>query len=405
MVRHTVAVLILISVFNLVNAGDNPGKTFFIEPEWMIGKNIPIYDNFPKSALRQNLLFNFGYIHTDSTQNWVSYYNYPTIGISAVFSALGNREVLSSEFGLIPYVLLKSSRNPRKSFDFKLGLGITYDIKPYNKEWNPDNLAFSSNVNWGFHLLMYKNILVSRKINIKSGIGFLHTSNAHTVLPNYGLNSFVLSMAFQFPRGNLDPMFALKQNKLPLDYTKHYFLQARYGFGWHKLGGTEGPSGGPTYRVSSYSLSGGILLRQQMKLRAGITYRYYDSYYNYILKTPDSLFQNSPDQFRHNPRLEASAINIFIGCEFLIGHFGFDMEGGYNVYKPFYKEYNDRWAYNKGFEYWRARYLSIRLGANYYLINTSKKPRHNLLIGTHVNANYTKADFMDVSLAYVYHIN
>jgi hypothetical protein len=402
MFRKFIFSVTLLCFYTRINAGVNPGKIFFIEPEWMTGWNIPIYDEFPECSLRQNLLLNFGYIHTDSLSNWVSYFNYPTIGISAVYSALGNREVFKSEFGLIPYILLKTSRNPHKSFDFKMGLGVTFDTHPYDKEHNPDNLVISTPFNWGFHLLVYKNILVRRKINVKMGFGLLHTSNGHTVLPNYGLNTLALSLAFLFPHGDYDPMFALKQPKLPLDRTKHYIIQARYGLGWHKFGGTTGPVGGPTYKVSSFALSGGIIFKQQAKIRTGITYRYYDSYYNYIRTTPDSLFRTNPGEYKQHPHLQASSLSVLFGCEFLIRHFGLDLEGNYNFYKPFYKEFNELYEYKKGSDYWISEHIALRLGVNYYLIDTSKKPRQNLLIGTHINANYFKAEFMDVSLAYVY---
>ena len=404
MFRKSVVALILFFLFKQLIAGDNPGRIFFIEPEWMIGKNIPIYDAFPSTVLRQSLLINMGFIQTDTIRNWVSYYNYPTIGLSVVYSDIGNRKVLGNELALIPYIIFKSSRNPKKSIDFKLGMGVTYDVKPYNKERNPSNLVVASNFNWGFHFLVYKNLLVSRKINIKSGFGLQHTSNAHTVLPNYGLNSLVLSLAIQLPQGKFDPQFAAKGNKLSVDRTKHFLLQARYGYGWHKLGGTTGPIGGPTYKVNTYSISGGVILKQQLKLRTGLTYRFYESYYHYIMNTPDSQFRTDPARYRQHPGLEASNINLLIGCEFLIGHLGLDMEGGFNVYKPFYKEFNDKFKFKNGFSYWKSKYLTTRLGLNYYLIDTSRKPLHNVFVGTHVNTNYAEADFMDVSLAYVYQI-
>ncbi len=39
-----------------------------------------------------------------------------------------------------------------------------------------------------------------------------------------------------------------------------------------------------------------------------------------------------------------------------------------------------------------------RLGVKLYLFNTNKIPKNNLYIGANINANYTQADFSELSL-------
>ena len=380
----------------------DPIRTFFIQTDWMAGKNVRIYDKFPASTFRKNFGLDIGYIFQDTTQNWVSYYNYPSLGISMVYSDLGNPEIFNKEYSLIPYILLKTSRDPKRSLDFKIGLGLSYCTRPYNAESNPLNLVIGSKFNWGLQLLVYKNLLVSSHFILKSGIGFIHTSDAHTELPNYGLNSAMISMALQFPSGNYDPDFAMKQKKLPVNHKKRFFLQARSGLGWHELGGTVDPIGGPNYRINNYTLSGGIIFHQQLKISTGFTYRYYHSFYQYIMNTPDIEWGTDPSYFRKNPHGKSSNLIFFIGCEFMLGHVGLEINEGINLYKPFYREFNERWEFKKGFDYIRNRYISSRIGLNYYLVDNSRMPQNNVWLGAHIDANFGKADFMEFCVGYSY---
>jgi len=391
---HTYFLLVLILTKGMAQPSYQASiKTF--QPEIMMGKNIPVYEDFPESNLRTSLFMTYGVIHHDTTKHWVSYYNYPTTGISMSYSSLGNRDVLSQEFSLLPFITLKTSRNIRKSLDFKLGLGVSYFTNPFHEEQNPGNRVIGSHFNWGFQAFLYKNLLVSNLVIIKAGLGFLHHSNAHTSLPNYGLNSAMFSLAAEFPTRSYDPEQPLKQSKMPIDRTKHYFIQSRYGLGFHELGGTDYPRGGPTYNIHTLSLSGGIIFKQQMKWKAGVIYRFYESFYEYA--KIDIRGTLGDDHLS-----TASNVMLFTGIEFLINHVGIDIEAGINLHKPFYDEFNERWEFKQGFEFTRNKYISTRLGLNYYLINTAKMPRHNVRVGTHINANFGEADFMDISLGYTW---
>ncbi len=393
--------LVFIFLFQMAMAGNGDSlRTFFIQGEFMAGKNVRIYDKFPASSMRKTFTLDLGYIYQDTTSQWVSYYHYPILGLSLVYSDLGNPLVLSKEYSLIPYIQLRTSLNPKKSLDFKLGLGLSYDTRPYDPERNPDNLVIGSRFNWGLQALIYKNLVISDRMYLKAGIGFIHTSDAHTKLPNYGLNSTVVSVALQFPQGNSDPFFPMNHKKLPVNKSGHFFLQARFGYGWHQLGGTTDPIGGPTYPVDNYTISTGLLIHQQLKISAGLTYRFYHSFYHYILNTPDIQWGTDPAFYRKNPRSNSSDVIFFLGSEFLLGHFGFEINEGLHLYKPFYREFNYRWEFKHGFDYLRNRYIASRIGLNYYLVDTSKLPHNNVWFGAHIDANFGKADFMELCVGY-----
>ena len=394
---YSILCLLLTGAMNIATGQTYPPeRILFLEPEIMIGRNIPIYDKFPESGIRSNYVLNLGIQTLDTGKHWVKYYNFPTTGISFSYSNLGNREVLRNEFSLIPFIVLKTSRNPRKSIDFKIGLGASYFNHPYHEVYNPENKVIGSQFTWAFQFFLYKNLYVSNRMNLKLGGGFLHSSNAHTTIPNYGMNSVMVSLALQMANKPYDPDFTRQFDKLPLRRRNHYFIQARLGYGWHELGGTWEPVGTKDYRINSYSISGGVIKKRHLRLSLGFTYRFYESFYDFIRNN------KSRTGLGENPKSEASNVIIHIGTEFLIGHLGMDIQLGYNLHKPFYDEFNSRWEFNNGFKYWRNKYLVTRFGMKLYLISNEKMPRHNVYLGSHINANFGKADFMDLSLGYTF---
>jgi hypothetical protein len=190
----------------------------------------------------------------------------------------------------------------------------------------------------------------------------------------------------------------MKFEDIPVNKKKYYFIQARFGYGWHELGGTFDPIGTRDFPVNSYSLSGGAILKQHIKLSLGLTYRFYNSFYDYLVRRKNEI----RTELGTNPRTESSNVFVFIGTEFLIGHIGLDLAFGFNLHKPFYDEFNVRWEFNEGFKNFRNKYLVTRFGLKFYLISNERMPRHNIYLGSHINANFGKADFMDLSLGYIF---
>lgn len=384
-----------ISAARIAAQGVLPEKTYYLEPELLAGKNIPVYAEFPDSEIRSTIMMSMGTLHREKDKSWVSYFNFPSTGISVLYSNLGNPEIYGQEVSILPYLVLHTSQNARRSWDFKTGLGASYFNNPYHAELNPDNLVIGSPYAWAFHLKVSRNLLVSPSVLFRLGLGYMHSSNAHTRLPNYGMNAAVLSLSAQFPTRAYDPDRHAMLEKDPADKEKHYFFHVRSGYGWHELGGTFQPIGGRTWPVYSQSFAVGIIFRQHIKVRMGITHRFYKSFHQDILKW-------GVRGFGENPVAEASNINVFVGSEFLLGHVGIDIEGGFNVHKPYYREFNHRFEFKEGFEYWRSHHISTRMGLKYYLITHEKMPRHNVSLGAHINANFGEADFMDISLGYTY---
>ena len=379
----------------IILQNDNP---FYIETEVMLGKLIPVYPNYPSSSLQKSIFFNFGNYNNSPKNPWASFYKRPFTGTSIAISDFGNRSVFGYGISILPYVIFHTPKLDRPAWHFKFGLGASFYTKTFDQNTNPENESVSSPYTWAFKLFIYRDVLVRPRMRLKIGTGWLHGSNGHTELPNFGINSAMLSIAAQFYKQPVDWGFASAKNEeLTITKKKEYFFLFRTGLGVHELGGPSGPVGGPKKFIHVYSASAGKIVKDFIKLRVGLVYRYYDHFHDFIV-------ENALSEFNDQPTWNASNINLFFGSEFLMGHFSLDAELGFNLFKPFYQEQYRRFEKQSDVERILKTILSQRLGLNYYFINTNKKPIHNFNIGFHINANFGQADFTELSLAYTYRL-
>jgi len=367
---------------------------FFIEPEVMYGKIIGNYPDYPSSNGRKTFVLSVGRQQSTLTNSWAKYFNFPSTGVSFSISDLGNPTTLGYEYSILPFVVLNTSKSHKKTWYLKLGLGSSY--YPTNYTTNPANEAIGSKVTWAFQTFIYKNIHSTEQLNLKLGAGFLHGSNAHAQLPNFGLNAAMLTLSAQWLNKPFDPNFAVS-NTPDIDREKHYFIQVRQGLGYHEYGGTRVPVGGKTRPVYTFSISAGVLYRNHIKVRTGFTYRYYEQYYN------DIMLQQDPE-FISKPRSSASNIYWHLGSEFLLGHVGLNFEGGINIYKPYFDVYFEKYGTGTGLKEFLKKTFNSRLGLNLYAKNTNKNPKHNVFLGVNISTNFGQADFGEGSFGYVMRI-
>jgi hypothetical protein len=367
----------------------------FIETEYSVGKIVPNYTKiFPTTSFQQSLTLSFGKQNFDTT-NWGKYYRFPETGLSLFASNLGNNKVYGNQFSVLPFIRFQLF-NQTKPLYLKLALGVTYFTTHYDSITNKENLSNGSPFTWGFQAMLYKTIYQKNDFNLKLVGGYSHHSNGHTQIPNFGLNSALFGVSAQWLKADKKkPLKGSMLDTKPELKLKRYFISFREGVGFHELGATYSPIGGDKKMVYTTSLSLGVLFNNHIKWKAGFAHRYYQHYYDYIK-------ENNLTQFNNNAEWSASNIYFFTSVEFLMSHVAIDVEGGLNMYKPFYKKFNDDFQKDKGFNYELKRWLNARMGLNYYLVNTLNTPTHNIYFGAHINANFGQADFTEFSFGYVY---
>lgn len=387
--KYKVGFTFIAILYSVLSAGQaDSGKlchSFFIEPEFLAGKIAPNYEPYPPSGAKETFVLNMGESNIDN-KPWAKYYNHPDVGISLAFSQLGNERVFGNEIEILPFITLNTTRRLKNTWFFKVGMGASYFTKHFDSVSNPENQAVGSSVTWAFKLFLYRSLWVTKKINLRICGGYCHSSDGHTKLPNLGLNSGLLGISAQFNQHSPNPDFLYPEKSVE-QAPRDYFIQLRTGAGMHIRGNPFGPLNGPEYGVYSLALSGGIIFKQHIKVRTGFTYRDYG-------KLMDYTGQNYTTW-------QSSNLFFHLGCEFLIGHFGMDIEGGINLYKPFYHRfYQDYEGSTASTFYFLKSAFPMRLGLNYYFIDPYKNTRFNVFAGADIDANFGQADFSEINLGY-----
>jgi hypothetical protein len=84
---------------------------------------------------------------------WEYMYNYPLIGISCWYSDLGNTKPLGSAYAVFPYINFPLLGKKGFNIYFRLGVGLGYLTKKYDRYENYENLVIGSHINGNVNLL------------------------------------------------------------------------------------------------------------------------------------------------------------------------------------------------------------------------------------------------------------
>jgi hypothetical protein len=365
----------------------------------MIGKVVPNYINdFPNTNLQHAINIDIGTLKNDTSNIWTKYYNYPQTGMSFFLSNIGNNQVFGNQISILPFISFRVLKKQKTPCYLKLGLGASYFTTYHDTINNKENIDIGSPFTWAFHAYLYKSIHRSNGLDLKLGIGYSHASNGHTQLPNLGINSALVSIAAQFYKKQNTAYLQPNKNKNSFELNKHYTLGVEKGIGFHEFGNQDHPVGGKKYLVHTSSFAFGSILKNHHKTKIGLVYRYYDSYHDYILTHNEPIYIESPKN-------SSSNFELFVGSEFFLGHVAIDVTLGINLYKPFYKKFEEIFPETNQWEYFVKRTISTRLGLNLYLINANKLPKHNIYLGPHIKTNFDQADFTEITFGYTYRIN
>lgn len=363
----------------------------FISAEGMAGKIVPNFLNYPGSDIRNTFTLGTGMWQTDTSARWRSYFGFPLSSFEVSFSRLGNDAIFGYEWSAMPVVSFFGRPGNPLSWRYTFGLGASYITRHYVPKDNEQNEAIGSSLTWNFKAFLYKGFRVGHRGFYSLGAGYLHSSNGHMQLPNYGLNSALISLQyFWFSRG-----FRPSSANLQTAKTRPAkVVQLRQGVGMHALGNAGGPVDSPRKPVYTTAISVGWIFRQSIKLNTGFAYRYYQHYYDYISENQVAGYADRPNE-------SASCVYFLLGCELLLGHVSMDIAGGLNIFKPFYKTFYDTFERGGNTDYWLKRLFNTRLGLNVYLFDPAIV-RNNFFTGAHINANFGQADFSEISVGYSY---
>jgi len=185
------------------------------------------------------------YKNTFGQKKWQQLHNYPRLGISVIAMDLGNDEELGNGYGVFSFIELPSNHHRKISWNMKLGYGLGYIEKPFDREENFKNVAIGSH----FNALIYANsnwkVKFSKALDFSVGLSVVHFSNAASSVPNLGINILSLNTGLSYGFGKREAFVVNELEKRPRKWTK----SLRATFGAKEIP----PADGPKYFVSAYS--------------------------------------------------------------------------------------------------------------------------------------------------------
>jgi hypothetical protein len=347
-----------------------------------LGKILDIYPNMP-----QQKLHSLGYLtlRFENSDKYQGLYGMPKHGVRLSIHDLGNSQHLGWGVGMQYQAAFEQKIGNRWRTIQGFEIGGIYVTKPYHPITNTQNIVFGS----------YFSALISASAGLKYQMqstyislqaSFWHSSNAHTVLPNVGMNTPIASLAFGYQfRTN----YRTQQDTSSLKFKlpNKWSAMVIGAWGTNEAGGTVRPTNGDTYQ----KYLGAIGLAYRMNTIHRLTFSiegYYDQTY--------ALWNDVMGWKNNNPQLQASAVMLMAGHEFIYGRFGLIVQAGLNVYNPTLNrligEVERPTTMNR-----IKRYVPGRFAARYYL-NQHETSFASCFIQAAVKSNLGQADFFEAGL-------
>ncbi|MFO7614149.1 MAG: acyloxyacyl hydrolase [Bacteroidales bacterium] len=158
---------------------------------------------------------------------WEYMYNYPFIGVSYWYSDLGRTRPLGSAHALFPYINFPLLRSRDFNIYFRLGVGLGYLTRRYDRYDNYENLAIGSHINGAVNLLFEARWRLGDRFMASAGLSLMHFSNGAIRQPNYGLNMPGINLALAYRLSCENPYLRQKlmPELVPFEFDGKKFLQ------------------------------------------------------------------------------------------------------------------------------------------------------------------------------------
>jgi len=170
------------------------------------------------------------------------------LGISTIYINLGDIDRLGKAYGVQPTLNWKIYNKGRFNVEMNAGLGISYLTKTFSNNFNPENVAISTHLNYWGMISLNTTYSISNQISIGLGLETHHFSNGAIRKPNYGLNIIAssINVTYYFKALSFKPIsFNPNSNKF-VPGT----LLISIGTGIKETGG----AGGPKYYPVSFTI-------------------------------------------------------------------------------------------------------------------------------------------------------
>ncbi len=293
---------------------------------------------------------------------WQCIHGFPEFGVSVMHLYLANSTEIGNLDAIYPFVNLRVNKLKRKfQLYIRIGTGLAWMSKPYNRITNPRNNAIGSNLNGYVNLRLSSSYMLSPSWRLDSGIGLTHASNGAIKTPNLGLNMATVNLGIGYVFGNKN--LVMKKDSILSKISKRWHPSVIATFGVKEL---EHPLGN---KFLSYTLNGNLYYSTNYKNKFGTGIEFVYSNATRKRLESDSI---STERIR-----DVLKIGAKIGYAFTINRLSIPLDFGFYVYQ------NDN----------LKEHFFHRIGFRYML---TKHVIANATLYTH----WAKADYFEWGLGY-----
>ncbi len=253
---------------------------------------------------------------------WESRYNYPDWGFSFIYQDMKNNNLGENYGAYAHYNFYFLKRN----LMFRIGQGIAYTTKSYDKENNFVNNAYGSDLmSTTFLMLNYKKENIIKGLGLQAGISLVHYSNANVKAPNTSTNTFAFNIGANYV---LD--YDKTQDYIPLTEDKKFTEKIKYNIVF-RTGVNESDvintGQFPFYIVSGYADK---RLNRKSAIQAGT-----DIFFSKFLKELIYYYSVAFPEYDVTGDEDWKRIGIFVGHELFVNKMSIVTQLGYYVYYPY----------------------------------------------------------------------
>jgi hypothetical protein len=202
-----------------IHAQNSPARDFIISGQEHYGYIISHRNNMSHLIKGHIYGAELNYIYrTTGTEQWQQIQRYPELGFCALHLYLANPKQLGTLEAIYPYTNIRLNKLKRNwKLNLRLGVGLAYVTKPFNRFTNYKNNALGSHVNGFVNIRLAYAVMLSKALRFDAGVGLTHASNGAMATPNLGLNMATVSAGVGYAFGNKDLVY----KKDTIDKCKH----------------------------------------------------------------------------------------------------------------------------------------------------------------------------------------
>jgi len=252
------------------NAQNSPSKDFIVSAQAHTGYIISHRSNMAHLIKGHVFGGEINYtFKTDGEKAWQQIHNYPELGLCAMHLELSNPDQLGSFNAIYPYANLRVNGFDKKvAFNLRIGMGLAYLTKSFDRLENHKNNAIGSHLNGFVNLRFGAAIKINKAWRIETGVGLSHASNGAIKTPNLGLNIATFNLGVGYTFG--DKNYKLKRSDSIPVVKKRWVPSLVAVWGIKEL---ETP-GGAKYNAFGLQLNVHRVLGHKTKLGLGVEMAY-----------------------------------------------------------------------------------------------------------------------------------